>query len=552
MAKLTYEQALAKLYTKAETDLIKTIRRKTAYGNATAYERSLLRQVDEQIKALQKSSDTLVQKLIISNYKKGLDRLVSDLSADNTAPRAYSLMSRLNSNQINIIVDNLTQQLNMAAATVGRRCDDMIRQVTLEAMAKKLTQGKTIREMQKELEKRLENQNITSVTYSNGAEHNIKDYASMAVRTATAKTQNTAQLVQGKEWGYDLVRMTSHYPTCEVCAMYQGRVYAVTKEAANGKYKDKDGNPLRFSYLYDTVLTEGYDTVHPNCRHRFSIFPPKAYTLDELAEFSRQSIQPFADTRSDAERKAYAKEQAVKRKRNASRRQYEKIKSCFPNDAPKTFAAWQKMKSANSQKYKDLLEDYRTLIKAVANSNDNGIIKSIDVDDYELFTYGKNIAPEVNDIILSTMKECEKDGKFVISEISTEVLPTSSGTPVLQIEPTANGLLKLNINADFLSGKSLQDINNIFIKSQNTVVNSLKEAIIHESGHAISIKGKTLGEITDMYGELAKIHYSGISDIAFNDGAECLAELEVLRTRKTIVPKKLADFYKKYMGREYL
>ena len=361
MTKLTYEQALAKLYTKAEADLIKTIRRKTAHGNATSYERSLLRQVDEQIKALQKSSDRLVQKLIRSNYKKGLDKLVSDLSADNTAPGAYSLMSRLNSNQINIIVDNLTQHLNMAASTVGRRCDDMIRQVTLEAMAKKLTQGKTVREMQKELEKRLENQNITSVTYSNGAEHNIKDYAAMAVRTATAETQNTAQLVQGKEWGYDLVRMTSHYPTCEVCAMYQGRVYAVTKEAANGKYKDKDGNPLRFSYLYDTVLTEGYDTVHPNCRHRFSIFSPRAYTLDELAEFSRQSTQPFADTRSDAERKAYAKEQAIKRKRNASRRQYEKIKSCFPNDAPKTFAAWQRMKSANSQKYRDLLEDYRKL-----------------------------------------------------------------------------------------------------------------------------------------------------------------------------------------------
>ena len=51
---------------------------------------------------------------------------------------------------------------------------------------------------------------------------------------------------------------------------------------------------------------------------------------------------------------------------------------------------------------------------------------------------------------------------------------------------------------------------------------------------------------------IAKIHHSGISDIAFNDGAECLAELGVLRTRKTIVPKKLADFYKKYMGREYL
>ena len=343
-------------------------------------------------------------------------------------------MSRLNSNQINIIVDNLTQQLNMAAATVGRRCDDMIKQVTLETMAKKLTQGKTVREMQKELERRFENQNITSVTYSNGAEHNIKDYAAMAVRTATTETQNTAQFVQGREWGYDLVRMTSHYPTCEVCAMYQGRVYAVTKEAANGKYKDKDGNPLRFSYLYDTVLTEGYDTVHPNCRHRFSIFSPRAYTLDELTEFSRRSTQHFADTRSDAERKAYAKEQAIKRKRNASRRQYEKIKSCFPNDAPKTFAAWQRMKSANSQKYRDLMENYRTLNKLVANQEKGSIIKinSADLNEQEIGAINTYISSEsykINEKLRSGT-ELSDDEKAFVSNLDSALnkLPSYEGT----------------------------------------------------------------------------------------------------------------------------
>lgn len=46
-------------------------------------------------------------------------------------------------------------------------------------------------------------------------------------------------------------------------------------------------------------------------------------------------MQPFEDMRSDQERKAYAKEQAVKRKRNESRKQYEKIKTVLPNDAPK-------------------------------------------------------------------------------------------------------------------------------------------------------------------------------------------------------------------------
>lgn len=361
MSKLTYEQALVRLYTKAEISLIKTIKKKAMYGNATTYERSLLRQVDEQIKKLRQSSDKLIQQMVKKNYKSGLEQLVNSLSTDKNAPKSYNLMSGLNTNQINIIVDNLTQQLNFATANVGRRCNDLIRQATLEATAKKLTTGQTVREMQKELAKRLLSENVTSIKYSNGTEHNIKDYASMVSRTTTAETQNIAQFVQGKDWGYDLVRMTSHSPTCEICAMYQGRVYATTKEAANGKYKDKNGNILRFAYLYDTVLVDGYNTVHPNCRHRFSIFPPNAYTLDELAEFSRQSMQPFADTRSDSERKAYAEEQAVKRKRNASRRQYEEIKSYLPNEAPKTFAAWQRMKATNSQKYRDLLEDYRKL-----------------------------------------------------------------------------------------------------------------------------------------------------------------------------------------------
>lgn len=198
----------------------------------------------------------------------------------------------------------------------------------------------------------------------------------------------------------------------------------------------------------------------------------------------------------------------------------------------------------------DSFEDFKK--KYLNASKNGGIIKSIDVDDYELYTYGKNIQSEVNNVILETMKQRENDGGFVISEISTEVRSTAThGTAVLQIEPMQNGLLRLNINADFLSGKTLQEIDDIFTNSNNTVVNSLKEAIIHESGHAISIKGKTTSEIARLYDELGKIHLDGVSDIALNDGAECLAELEVLRFRGADVSQELSDFYEKYMGRVY-
>lgn len=202
----------------------------------------------------------------------------------------------------------------------------------------------------------------------------------------------------------------------------------------------------------------------------------------------------------------------------------------------------------------------------------SSIIKSIDVDDYDTVTYGKGISPEVSKVILDTMKQCEKSGGFVISEISTQIsLPENEKEkkhqnkpdsekkkekkkeriPVLQIEPLPNGLLRLNINAEFLSGKTLDEVNERFASAESTVVNSLEEAVIHESGHAISIVGKSLEEIRALYQELKGKGLDGISEIARNDGAECLAELEVLRFRGTRVTNEAAAFYKKYMRRNY-
>lgn len=190
--------------------------------------------------------------------------------------------------------------------------------------------------------------------------------------------------------------------------------------------------------------------------------------------------------------------------------------------------------------------------RGLTNGAGSGMIKSIDVDDYEVVTYGKKISPEVSNVILETMKQCEKDGGFIISDISTKVVSTSAhGTPVLQIEPQPNGLLQLNVNVEYLAGKTLEEVNKAFLETPSTVVNSLEEAVIHESGHAISIKGMTVQKIQALYGELKNAGLPGVSKIALDDGAECLAELEVLRHRGVKVSKTLAAFYKKYMGRDH-
>ena len=48
--------------------------------------------------------------------------------------------------------------------------------------------------------------------------------------------------------------------------------------------------------------------------------------------------------------------------------------------------------------------------------------------------------------------------------------------------------------------------------------------------------------------ELADVHIDGISLTAFEDGAECIAETEVLLYRNAEVPKKAKALYDKYTG----
>ena len=97
----------------------------------------------------------------------------------------------------------------------------------------------------------------------------------------------------------------------------------------------------------------------------------------------------------------------------------------------------------------------------------------------------------------------------------------------------------------------MSELDLMFRNYDDIVVNSLEEAIIHESGHAKSISGKTVEEIKSFYEELSNIHIKGVSTIAYNDGAECLAELEVLRSRRANVSEEAMKFYEKYMGRKY-
>ena len=239
---MTAAEELEKLYEAAERKLVEIIARKASAGSAVAYERQILKQVSAELKKLRRATPELVRQMVLSGYRTGLEGAVEDiLKVDPSLPRSYNLFSRVNTRQIDLIVQNTADSLTKATRIVGRRIEDEIRAAGLRASALKEATGGTVGDMQKDLEKRLLGLDLRQangkigVRYKNGKVVSLKDYSKMVARTTTAEAQNKAKIVQAEEWGYDLAECTTHAPTCEVCAMYQGRAYALTKDLAGSR-----------------------------------------------------------------------------------------------------------------------------------------------------------------------------------------------------------------------------------------------------------------------------------------------------------------------------
>ena len=410
------------------------------------------------------------------------------------------------------------------------------------------------------------------VLYESGHRDRLDVAVRRNVMTGIGQTTGEICLANARELGCDLMEITAHAGARPSHALWQGRIVSLSG---------------RKGYL--SLSDIGYGTGDGfkgwNCRHDW--FPyfegsTRMYSEKDLKELDAENIE-FPDgsmhTLYEAEQYQRALERKIRKTKRTLAACDEALNNLSDEELLKKLKKefnWhsKKLKRQEAElntfcrKTNLLPDNSRTQVtgfgrstaqkavwsnkKSVAKSSEKSIIKNIDVDDFEVVTYGKNIDAEVSKVIVDVMTKCEAEGGFVISEISAKsISPNKSGTPVLQIEPLSNGLLQLNLNTDKLSDKTIEEINEMFFMSKISVVDTLEEAIIHESGHAISIFGKSSKEVQDLYKTLSQIHIDGISFIAYNDGAEALAELEVLRSRGAKVSKEIQEFYEKYMGRKY-
>jgi hypothetical protein len=174
-------------------------------------------------------------------------------------------------------------------------------------------------------------------------------YASTVTKTKLRSAHNQGSENRYRENGVDLVRVDEHFPTCKQCASKQGIVISLTGDTPGYPTKDEVDLP----------------PYHPNCRHTIRPYILKFKTPEEIERDKKKKYEPEKDDRTEAQKKAYQKEQAIRRKANEEKKDYEAIKAVLGDKAPKTLGAFRRMRRKKDLGWQGLQKSYREALNTM-------------------------------------------------------------------------------------------------------------------------------------------------------------------------------------------
>lgn len=305
-------------------------------------------------------SNRYIPKIYNDGIQQAQRGVNTQYKAAGKTPPDIGKMTSADFDAVSILQRNLNADLTNAVDHVGRMMEDEIRKAGLQASLEKVSSGRTVKQMQRNLVQMLEEKDIAAIEYMRGGKKcyiSLSSYAELVARSTAHEARNTANINLGVRIGNDLVKMSEHWGACPICTPYQGRVFSVS--GANPNYP----------YLYDTPWSNMYQNFHPRCRHVLTQYIEELHTSEENArmqEFSGRSFEVggsgWTKKQTEAANKSlanYRKGQDRKRRIYTDRKQYERYKLVLGKDAPKTFSGFRRMKTADSERWQFTELDYR-------------------------------------------------------------------------------------------------------------------------------------------------------------------------------------------------
>jgi len=292
----------------------------------------------------------------------------------------------LNTRKLNALIKATESDFTKAETAMLRMAEDQYRQIIFNAQVYANTGAGTYEKAVDMATRDFLSRGINCIEYANGARHRMKDYAMMAIRTATKRAYLTGEGEKRQEWGISTVIMNKRGNPCPKCLPFVGKI--LIDDVWSGGSAEDGPYPLMSSAVAAGLY-------HPNCKDRHSTYfkgistPPddkfteaeieqieQDYSLEQKKNVAKRNYEKYSRLEEhslDEENKAkyaarktewHQKYKAYYQQGTNSRRdkeQFDRYQKVIQELCPGTLEEFVDIKYNDAIKYKDLKRKYRIL-----------------------------------------------------------------------------------------------------------------------------------------------------------------------------------------------
>ncbi len=251
-------QRLIRLYGAAEKEILKECNRlllKNPESYSIAWQKTVLARVRQIRGELLAGSSTWCSEAIPASYMKG----VAWADADPlSGQKVLAGFGSIHQQAVEVLADNAYSRLQDVNNMVGRRVDDVFRQVALDHAKGSVIGYQTTKQTAKRIREDLAARGITGFVDKAGHEWDMRRYANVLAQETTNGAFRQGTINRLQEHGHDLVRLSSHSGSCPKCTPWEGRTLSLS--GADPEYPSVDE-------------ARGEGVFHVGCLHVLSLAP---------------------------------------------------------------------------------------------------------------------------------------------------------------------------------------------------------------------------------------------------------------------------------------
>lgn len=245
--------------------------------------------IDAMIFTARQTGGTEQEQKILRALKRGL-------KASKVSQGTEGAFFKLNTRKLNALIKATKSDFNRAEKAMLRMSEDKYRQIIFNAQVYANTGAGTYEKVVDMATRDFLKAGINCIEYANGARHTVKDYARMAIQTASKRAYLTGEGEMRQSWGISTVIMNKRANACPKCLPFVGKVL-IDDVWSGGKASD---GPYP---LMSSAIAAGL--FHPNCKDVHTTYFPE---LDEEpdSKFTKEELEQVKEDYKQDQKQQYA------------------------------------------------------------------------------------------------------------------------------------------------------------------------------------------------------------------------------------------------------